>query len=99
MLLIGLSMIPADSADAERDEVEEKLKEMCSSLDGVGSCRVMVTYRVSEKRYGQSEERRVESVAVICKGADKVGVRAELTEMLSALFGIGTNRIHISKMK
>lgn len=83
----------------ERDELEAQLEEMCSSLSGVGSCRVMINYKVTEGRYGSSGTKTVESVAIICKGADKVGVRKELTDMLSALYGIGANRIHISKMK
>lgn len=97
ILLAGSGSSSSSSSDA--DSVEERLEEMCSSLEGVGSCRVMVTYKASESRYGSSPERVVESVAVVCKGAERAGVRRELTEMLSSLFGIGTNRIHISKMK
>ena len=99
IILIAASVTPAAHSDTDTDAVEEKLEKMCTSLEGVGSCRVMVTYKQVEKRYGQSEVRIVESVAVVCKGADRAGVRRELTEMLSALFGIGTNRIHISKMR
>lgn len=99
IILIAASTAPDASSDTDTDAVEEKLEKMCTSLEGVGSCRVMVTYKQVEKRYGQSEVRIVESVAVVCKGADRAGVRRELTEMLSALFGIGTNRIHISKMR
>ena len=104
LALIGAAMILAGSfeksSEAEgRDELEAQLEQMCSSLSGVGSCRVMVTYRVTEGRYGSSGTKTVESVAVICKGADKAGVRKELTDMLTALYGIGANRIHISKMK
>lgn len=104
LALLGILMIVAGSgarskATDERDELEEQLEEMCSSLSGVGSCRVMINYKVTEGRYGSSGTKTVESVAIICKGADKVGVRKELTDMLSALYGIGANRIHISKMK
>lgn len=97
--LIALSGSSAASADDENDALEAQLSEMCSSLAGVGSCRVMVTYKISEGRYGSSGTKTVESVAIVCKGADKAGVRKELTDMMSALFGIGTNRIHIAKMK
>ena len=104
LILLGAAMILLGSlsgkeGDKERDEVEQSLEEMCSSLSGVGSCRVMVTYKVTEGRYGSQGTKTVESVAVICKGADKAGVRKELTDMLTALYGIGANRIHISKMK
>lgn len=97
--LIVLSGASASATDDETDALEARLEEMCSSLAGVGSCRVMVTYKVSEGRYGSSAVKTVESVAIVCKGADKAGVRKELTDMMSSLFGIGTNRIHIAKMK
>lgn len=84
---------------SESDALAAELEELLSSLSGVGSCRVMVTYRVTEGRYGTAAQKEVVSVAVVCRGADRVGVRRELTEMLSALFGIGANRIHIAKMK
>ena len=101
LLLLGCALIfssPGEQTVSE-DDIEAKLEELCSSLSGVGACRVMVTYNVVGKTYASEGRRVVESVTVVCKGADKVGVRAELTAMLSSLFGIGTNRIHISKMK
>ena len=101
LLLIGALLIfsPSESEDIGDDDIEAKLEELCSSLSGVGACRVMVTYDVVGKTYASEGRKVVESVTVVCKGADKVGVRAELTSMLSSLFGIGANRIHVSKMK
>ena len=104
LVALGIVMILAGTVDKVsetdgRDEHEARLEEMCSSLSGVGSCRVMITYKVTEGRYGAAGTKTVESVAVICKGADRAGVRKELTDMLTALYGIGANRIHISKMK
>jgi hypothetical protein len=99
VLLIAVSAFGSDGAKAEGDEVEERIEAMCSSLVGVGECRVMVTYSTEGTRYGASTQSRVESVAVVCRGADRASVRAEITSMISALFGIGSNRIFISKMK
>lgn len=101
IIIVGAALILGGSeSDASDDtDIEAELEELCASLSGVGACRVMVTYKVVDKRYGYEGREVVESVTVVCKGADKVGVRAELTSMLSSLFGIGTNRIHISKMK
>ena len=101
LIAVGALLVfssPSEDAVGE-DDLEVRLEELCSSLAGVGSCRVMVTYNVVGKTYASEGRKVVESVTVVCKGADKVGVRAELTTMLSSLFGIGTNRIHISKMK
>ena len=101
LLLLGVLLIFASPEETKADEgdIEARLEELCSSLSGVGSCRVMVTYNVVGKSYASEGRKVVESVTVVCKGADRVGVRSELTSMLSSLFGIGTNRIHISKMK
>ncbi len=83
----------------ESADLENRLEELCSSLAGVGDCRVMVTYRESEGRYGAEKSEVVESVTVVCRGADRAGVRSELVAMLSSLFGIGSNRIYIARMK
>ncbi|MBR2929913.1 MAG: hypothetical protein IKC32_01665 [Clostridia bacterium] len=96
LLIIGGA---SGTSEQAADTVEERLEELCSSLSGVGQCRVMVTYKEKEMGYGKQAERTVESVAIVCKGADRASVRSELTSLLSSLFGIGTNRIHISKMK
>lgn len=101
LIFVGaiLMISPSSKNEASEDDIEARLEELCSSLSGVGSCRVMVTYNVVGKSYASEGRKVVESVTVVCKGADKVGVRAELTAMLSSLFGIGANRIHISKMR
>jgi type III secretory pathway lipoprotein EscJ len=69
---------------------EGELSELCSAIDGVGRCRVMITY-------GEGEE--VAAVAVLCDGADSVEVRARLNELISSLYGIRTNRISVVKMR
>ena len=99
VLLLFSSLGGGASTDGTDDEVESKIEQMCSSLVGVGECRVMVTYSSDGVRYGSSLPKRVESVAIVCKGADRATVRAEIISMISALYGIGANRIFISRMK
>lgn len=99
LLILIAALSGAGDTEVEGDEVEARLEDMCSSLVGVGECRVMVTYAEPSSRYGSDDSRRVESVAVVCRGADKASVRAEITSMISALYGIGANRIFISRMK
>ena len=76
--------------------IEEKIATACSGVDGVGDCSVLVYYAPQDSR---TDEAKVESVIVICEGADSVEVRFTLTEMLSSFFGIGANRIRVEKMK
>ena len=40
----------------------------------------------------------VRGVAVVCQGGDDAAVQARLTEMVSVLLGVSTNRISIAKM-
>lgn len=98
LLILGTGAATGTAID-EADDLEVRLEELCSSLVGVGKCRVMLTYERSGTRYGAVEERRVESVAIVCRGADSAKVRSELTTLLTSLFGIGSHRISISKMK
>ena len=73
--------------------IEEELAYVCSGIDGVGECVVMVYYSQGSAK----AESEIESVIVICDGADSSDVRLRLTEMLSSFFGIGANRIRIEK--
>ena len=85
-----------DSGEAIDESLEHKVEELCTSLVGVGECPVMRYYREQTSRY---DDKKVESVVIVCEGADSVEVRRSLTEMLSALFGIGSNRVRIEKMR
>lgn len=71
--------------------MEERLAEICSGVEGVGECEILIYYSKTDTR----GDAAVESVLVICDGADSVDVRARLTAMLSSFFGIGTNRIRV----
>ena len=100
VLALGLILIFVGMSNKEmivpEEGVEEKLEVACSEVEGVGECSVYVNYAPSDAGTGSE---RVESVLVICEGADSVDVRLRLTEMLSSFFGIGANRIRIEKMK
>ena len=87
---IGLFLLVyfSDGAENGFDSTSE-ISELCSSVEGVGECRVMITYE-GEEPVG---------IVVVCRGGDSVQVRHRLYEMLSALYGIGANRISIEKMK
>lgn len=78
-----------DSVSVSEQTLEEKVAEVCSSVEGVGRSRVIITY---------GDEDAVYAVAVLCDGADSVYVRRSLTDMISSLFGIGANRISILKI-
>ena len=100
-LFLGLTLIlfGAVGGGEKRGEVEElseeeSLERICASVVGVGECRVIIGYTPTSR----SSEKRVESVCVVCRGASSVKVRERLTELLSSLYGIGSNRIYIAQM-
>ena len=84
--------------------LEEELGEICSSVSGVGRCKVTVTFERGEERVYkgssliESRPPKVLGVTVVCKGADSDRVRGEIIDMMSALFDIGTNRIAVLKL-
>lgn len=85
-LLLVLSSI---NFSPEQKSKEEELSEICSSLEGVGRCRAVITY-------GEDEE--VFAVAVLCEGADSVYVRERVNRLITSLYGIGSNRVAVLKI-
>ena len=93
-----------ESLEAYKARLEEELCELCSSVSGVGKCRVTVTFENGESRVYkgssliETKPPKVLGVTVVCKGADSDKVREEIVGMMSALFDIGTNRISVLKL-
>ena len=82
------------------EAMEKRLESMCERISGVGRAYVMVTFESGERteqESGQSFTRppKVQGVTVLCTGGSDSTVRASLTEMLSALLGVGASRICI----
>lgn len=90
LILVGSPGSGAESKDATSEE--ERLAEICSLAEGVGECRVMVTYREVD---GESE---VYAVAVLCQGAESPNVRERITSLICSLYGIGAHRVEIVKI-
>ena len=96
LILIFLGGRREKTVSESESSTEERIAAACSGVDGVGKCSVYIYYSPSDARGAEDE---VESVIVICEGADSVEVRHRLTEMLSSFFGIGSNRVKIEKMQ
>ena len=96
VLLLGLLLILLSSLGGEDTETvvgeEERLMQICSMIDGVGDCRVMMTYR------GEGDDRAVYAVLIVCEGADSQVVREKITESLCSLYGIGAHRVEIQRL-
>ena len=89
IIVLAVLLIPARGSEkTEALGEEEKLEALCSRIEGVGECHVMVTYREGE----------VYAVAIVCSGADDPKVRAKLVELVTSVYGIGANRVSIQPL-
>jgi len=108
ILLVGRkeekNEITVDTLSEYKLALEDELEEICSSVKGVGKCKVSVSFsRGEEKSYKGSQliETRppeVLGVIVVCKGADSDGVRRALTELITSLYAIPSTRVAILKL-
>lgn len=93
LLLCGAALIVFGGryvdGDGESESLDDRVAELCSQIEGVGDCRVMLTI---------TDAGEVVSAAVLCEGGASVSVRASVTELISELFGIGSNRISVLKL-
>lgn len=84
--------------------LESELAELCSSVRGVGRCRVSVSFsRGAENTYKgslliETKPPEVLGVIIVCKGADSDAVRRDLTELITSLFAISSTRVAILKL-
>lgn len=111
LLLLFGGLSDSGSTDGKADELslygaelEARVEQLCSSLDGVGKARAMITFASGERTVYEGSRAvgkkppEVMSVTVLCEGAGNGEVVARLTEMLSSLLGIGTNRVKVMKI-
>ena len=101
----GESNTDGDSLSEYKARLEDELGDMCSSISGVGRCRVTVTFSEGEALEYKgsslvgSTPPRVLGVCIVCEGAEADSVRSALSDCMRSLFDIGSNRVSIMKMK
>ena len=90
---------------AYRRALESELATLCAEVRGVGRVSVMITLAEGEKTtYSGSKTASVSPPAVlgaalVCDGGGDAEVKAELTRLVSALLGIGANRVTVSERR
>ena len=93
-----------DTLDEYREKLEGELVGLLASVDGVGKCRVFITFDkgVQNTYKGstliETKPPRVSGVTVVCEGGESDKVKISLTNMVTALFGVGSNRVAILKL-
>lgn len=69
---------------------EKKIEDILSISSDVGKVKVMIN---------QKSQGEVEGIIIVCEGADKPKVVADVSQALTVLFGIPVNKIKILKME
>ena len=98
VMLLGLALILLGSLTTRSDKTtlpvqqtdDERMAEICSQMEGVGECRVFMTY--------SSDGEDVFAALVLCDGADSVLVREKITSLFTSLYGIGSHRVEIQRL-
>ena len=90
---------------AYRVALERELSTLCAEVKGVGRVSVMITLAEGERTtYAGSKVSSVTppavlGAAVVCDGGGDPQTKAELIRLLSALLGIGSNRVTVSERR
>ena len=90
--------------DEYKEKLEREIADICSDIEGVGKCRVFITFERGEQNVYkgssviETKPPKVLGVSVICQGADNQAARARIIEMVTSLFGIGANRVAVLKL-
>ena len=101
----GDSSESSGTLEEYKRELEHELTELCSDVDGVGKCKIYVSFSEGEKTEYKGSNVTVRTppkvlgVTVICEGGDSARVKQEISECITALFDIGSNRICVLKME
>ena len=99
LVALGILLIVFSGALGEDEgemSEEENLAQLCAMIEGAGEVRVAISYGQESSYFSGGEQRRVLAVAVFCDGADDIRVRARIKELVSVLYGIGTNKITVN---
>ena len=82
-------------------ELEERLEQVLSSMEGVGAVKVMITTEgdTSSVFGTQTDEQKVCGVVVVAEGAGNATINARISDAVKALFSIDVHKISIVKMR
>ena len=87
-----------DSSLEYSSELEIKLEAFLSSLQGVGSCDVIIfTNEAKSSSFASVKTESIGGIAVICDGGGDILVKNSVSEVLTRLFGISGSRISVNK--
>ncbi len=94
------------STSQYKTSLESEIQTMVDSIEGIGQSEVLLTidcsyeyvYLDDGKTLQKIIEPTIRGVAVVCEGADSAVVCAEITDLLTTLLNIPSNKVCISKL-
>lgn len=94
---------PFQERSAYETELEQRLTDILSEIEGIGELSVMVTLDTSERtEYGKNEEMllsvkmpQVRGVIVVCGGGDNAVVREKVIRAVSGVFAVSSTRVSV----
>ena len=97
LLGVALMLLPrgepsrkAETAAPEtRGSVQSEMEATLAAFDGVGRLRLMLTEDVAAQRWA--------GAVIVCEGGGSAAVRLQLTQAVSALTGLSSDKIAIVK--
>ena len=110
MLMFSRSFTNDKKGSAETlYELEEKTAGMLEDLEGISDVKIMISVRDRSENTSSFSSRNVDTsdisslyadidgVAVTCKGGNSKTNQARIISLISALFGVPTNRIFVGE--
>lgn len=91
-----------DTNDAEKTELEEKLENLLSSVEGVGKVKVLLMTKTggdSQGFYSAREGTEVTGVLIAAEGAGNSVIVQNIQQAVMALFQVEAHKIKVMKMK
>lgn len=79
------------AAQEQRPAVQAEMERVLSAFDGVGRLRLMLTVEPGTERWA--------GAVVVCEGGGSAAVRLQLTQAVSALTGLSSDKITVVKGK
>ena len=79
-----------DSKEWSTSEMEQRLENILSQMQGIGEVHAMITYR---------QDNQVEGVVVVAEGGEQGVTVQKITEVVRALFDVDSHKIKVIDSK
>ena len=93
------SLAVAATDNTYEEEIELRVRNILSGVEGVGEVDVMVALKPAEQNsmFQEEDTQEVLGIIISADGGGSVVVKAEISEAMEALFGLPTHKIKVLK--